>query len=116
MSASTAELRRHGERRARAPGGVSLRTRVQTRLNRHRLDKQLASGADPNADSLLYQRARELVGEQSRERVAESVERLLAELDSGARGFTSRAPIARVAIRDSRETLETALERLKTPA
>ena len=116
MNTATAELRRGGEPGARASDRVSLGTRVQTRLRRQRLDKELASGADPNANSLRYQRARELVGEQTRQRITASFERLLGEADSGLRGFSSRMPLARVAIQDSRVSLDTVVERLKTPA
>lgn len=97
-------------------GAASMGTRVRTRIHRHQIDKELASGADPNIDSLRHERARELVGEQNRERIATSLERLLAEVDSGPRTLSSRAPIARAAIRESRGTLETIVERLKAPA
>lgn len=116
LRAATAELSRRADRSARAPGGASLRTRVQIRLHRRRLDRELASGADPNAEALRYQRARELVDEQTRMRIAASLEGLLSEATSGPRGFSSRAPVARVAIRDSRASLDTVLERLNTAA
>lgn len=115
MSA-TAEVTRGANQKVRTSGAVSLGIRVRTRLHRHKLDKELASGADPNINSLRYERARELVGEQSCRRIAASLERLLAEVDSGPRAFSARVPIARAAIRDSRGNLDTIVERLKAPA
>jgi hypothetical protein len=115
MSA-TAEVTWGADQKARASGGASLGTRVRTRLHRHKLDKELASGADPNINSLRYERARELVGEQNRRRIAASLEQLLGEADSSPRAFTSRVPIARAAIRDSRGSLDTIVELLRTPA
>jgi hypothetical protein len=95
----------------------SLSNQVRARLRHHKLDKSLASGADPNTDSLRRERARQLVGEKTRHEVAAHVERLLVEADSPPRGlFTPRVPIARAAIRDSRWNLETIVERLKAPA
>lgn len=98
-------------------GASPLRVRVRARLQRRRLDRELASGTDPNTDPARRERARELVGEKTRRQIAACLERLLAEADSAPRGaYTSRMPIARTAIRDSRLDLETIVERLKAPA
>lgn len=115
MSA-TAEATRSANRKVRTLGAVSLRTRVQTRLHRNTLDRELAAGNDPNSGTVRHERARELVGEKTRRQFAAGLERLLAEADSGPRGFTSKVPIARAAIHDSRGDLETIVERLKAPA
>ncbi len=115
MSA-TAEMTRGLDQKARTPGAASFRTVIRTRLHRHRLDKELASGADPNADPLRRERAQELVGEKTRRRLAESLERLLTEAYSSSSPFSSKAPIARAAIRDSYGEMETIVERLKAPA
>jgi len=115
MSATT-EAARGLNQKARTSVGVPFGTRVRTRLHRHKLDKELAYGADPNVNSVRYERARELVGEQSRRRIAASLEKLLTEADSAPRAFSSRVPIARAAIRDSRVSLDMVVERLKAPA
>jgi hypothetical protein len=115
MSA-TAEVRRGVVQKVRPPGSGSLRTRIRARLHRHRLDSELASGADPNIDPIRRERAQDLLGEETRHRVAASLESLLAEADSPAHGLTAKAPIARAAIRESRWDLETIIERLKAPA
>lgn len=100
----------------RAPDAGKLATRFRTRLHRHGLDRELASGADPNSDPLRRARARALVRSDSRIKVAASVERLIAEASSPPRPFTPRVPIARPAIRDCGAELETIVERLKAPA
>ena len=97
------------------PAG-SARTRIRTRIRRHRLDRELISGTDPNTDPLLKERAGELVGERCRRQIAAGLERLLASADSPPLPFTSQVPIARAAIRDSRSALEAIVERLSTPA
>lgn len=116
MNATTEVTRSPGQRN-RGAGTSSLSNRVRARLRRHKLDKALASGADPNTDLLRCERAQELVGEKTRHEIAVCLERLLAEADSAPRRLcTSRVPIARAAIRDSRWALETIVERLKAPA
>jgi hypothetical protein len=97
------------------PAGSS-RTRIRTWLHRHRLDRELISGTDPNTDPLLKGRARELVGQRCRRQLARSLERLLASADSPPLPLTSQVPIARAAIRDSRSDLGAIVERLSTPA
>jgi hypothetical protein len=115
MSA-TAEVTRSPNQKTRGAGASSLTNRLRARLHRHKLDKALAYGADPNTDSLRRERAQELVGEKKRHEIAACLERLLVEADSPPHGlFSSRVPIARAAIRDSRWDLETIVERLKAP-
>ena len=55
------------------------RVRVRTWLRRHKLDLQLAAGADPNLDPMLRQRALELLDPESRRRLAISLEELAAK-------------------------------------
>jgi hypothetical protein len=92
------------------------RIRLRTRLHRARLDRELAKGIDPNGDPLRRERAQELVGERCRRRLAATLESLGVEAESSAHLFTSRIPLARAAIRDSREELNVIIERLTTPA
>jgi hypothetical protein len=102
--------------KVRAPAATPLATRVRVRLRRHKLDKRLAAGDEPNLDPLLRERARELVGDRCRRQVAESLELLLEDAGSGPRAFSSRVPPARAAIRDSRADLEAIVARLRAPA
>ncbi|MGN6815699.1 MAG: hypothetical protein ACTHK3_06385 [Solirubrobacterales bacterium] len=96
---------------ARLPS-PTLRFRV--RLRRHKLERQLAAGADPNATDELRERARQLVAEESRRSIAASLRRFLEDASSRPRPFSSRVPIARNAIRDSRGDIEGIIERLDT--
>lgn len=99
----------------RTQDGSALSTRVRTRLHRHKLDAELAAGADPNVEPLRRGRARELINGKTRHKIAQSIERMLAEADAAPRLPTSRVPIARSAIRDSHPDLEALVERLKAP-
>lgn len=97
---------------ARLPS-PTLRFRV--RLRRHKLDRQLATGANPNATDELRERARQLVAEESRRSIAASLRRFLVDASSRPRAFSSRVPIARDAICESRWDIEGIIERLDTP-
>jgi hypothetical protein len=114
MNATTEVLAgtsRQNDRTAASP----LRTRLRTRLHRNRLDVELAKGADPNGETLRARRARQLTSEETRQRIAASLERLLAEADEAPRPFSSKVPIARAQIRDCRWDIEGLVERLKAP-
>jgi hypothetical protein len=103
--------------RYRPGAGTTLGVRLRARFNRHRLDADLAAGADPNLDPLRRARAQELVGEKTRRETAASIEQLLADASAPPRiALTSRVPISKPAVRDSRPGLEAIVERLKTPA
>ena len=88
MSATTAVVRA-GAASIRPATATPLRIRLRTRLHRHRLDKELASGADPNVDPLCSERARQLPAKRRGTRIAASLERLLAEADSAPRALSS---------------------------
>jgi hypothetical protein len=115
MNASTEAIPGTGQKVRRVPRTPPA-VRIQTRLHRGRLDHELVSGADPNLDPLRHERARQLIGEGWRRRCAASLELLLAEADSSPRPFSPKVPIARAAIRDSRSSLDTVVERLRAPA
>jgi len=114
MSA-TLEATRSAGQVGRTPGAASLNIRLRTRLHHHKVDRQLASGADPKSDLVRQARAQQLVGQEIRRKLAASLERLLAAAYAGPRPFTSKVPIARAAIRDSRWDLDTIVERLRAP-
>jgi hypothetical protein len=115
MSA-TVEATRELDQEVRRSREPSLGTRIRVRLNHHRIDRELARGADPNTDPLRYERARELVGDESRRRLGAGLEGLLAAADTGPIRFSSKVPVARLAIRESRPDIETIVERLSPPA
>jgi hypothetical protein len=115
MSA-TFEATREMDQEVRRSREASLGTRIRVRLQHHRIDGELARGADPNTDPLRYERARELVGDESRRRLGSGLERLVAAADAEPIRFSSRVPIARMAIRDSLPDMENIIERLHAPA
>jgi hypothetical protein len=90
--------------------------RLKALIQSRRLDEELASGADPNADALRHERAAELVERRTRRRIAASLKEALAEAEAPRRPFSVRAPIARAAIRNSREDVEDVVNRLSGPA
>ncbi len=89
--------------------------KLKAMLHTRRLDQELASGADPNTDPLRHQRALELVEEETRRRIAANLRRALAEAEAPRSPFSVKAPIARAAIRDSREDVEDVADRLSDP-
>jgi hypothetical protein len=115
MSATT-EAVTSASRKLRRADTTPRRIRFLSRVHRHRLDRELAAGADPNDDPLRGERARALVGERERGVLAASLERLIADAETPPRPFSSRAPLARTAIRDSRGDLEQLVERLRASA
>jgi hypothetical protein len=94
-----------------APSNVRFRVRLQ----RHKLDRQLAMGADPNTNALLRERARQILTEKNRRSIAASLRRFLDDASSRPRPFSSRVPIARKAICDSRWDIEEIIRRLNAP-
>jgi hypothetical protein len=115
MNASTHTIPGARHKVRRAPQ-TPLPIRVRTRLHRGRLDREIVSGADPNLGPLRRERAHQLVGDEWRRRSATNLERLLVEADSPPHPFNPRVPLARAAIRDSRWSLDTIVERLRAPA
>jgi hypothetical protein len=93
-----------------------LRLRILTRLRRHRLDRQLAEGADPNASPALRERSRQLLSDEGRCQVATGLQGFLDDAFADSWPPSSRVPIAREAIRDSRWDIEEVVERLTAPA
>jgi hypothetical protein len=89
---------------------------LMARLTSKRLDQELADGADPNTDPLRHERARELVEDRTRHRIAANLRRALAEAEAPRSPFSVKAPIARRALRDSREDVEDVVDRLNGPA
>jgi hypothetical protein len=90
--------------------------RFHVRLKRHKLDRQLAAGANPNASDCLRERSRQLVTEESRRSIAASLRRFLDDASSGSASLSSQVPIARDAIRASRWDIEEIIERLDAPS
>jgi hypothetical protein len=95
---------------------MPLSVQIPTRVLRNRLDRQLAAGADPNVSVLLHERARQLLTEENRRAIAARLRALMEDAAAEPRSFSSRVPIARNAIRDSRWDIEEIIEQLTSPA
>jgi len=115
MSA-TVETVARGDRKLRPAARTSLRIRLQALARRGRLDRELAAGADPNATALRRERAHRLLSDRMRGDLAQALENLLADAERSPKPFSSRVPIARAAIRDSRWDIESIVQRLREPA
>lgn len=90
--------------------------RLKAMIQARRLDRELADGADPNADPLRHERAQELVDRRTRRRIAAGLRDVLAEAETPRGPFSVKAPVARAAIRDSRKDVEDVATRLSGPA
>jgi hypothetical protein len=90
--------------------------KLKALLHTNRLDEDLACGADPNSDPLRHERALELLEAETRRRIAANLRQALAEAEAPRRPFSVKAPIARAALRDSREDVEDVADRLASPA
>jgi hypothetical protein len=92
----------------RPRGRTRLRalSRAKAALFRGRIDAELARGADPEGDPALARRARQLTRARYRRRLAASVDRLVAEIDSDPSGYRSSAvPVRRDQVAEARGTL-----------
>jgi hypothetical protein len=72
---------------------------MRMRLHCHRLDRQLAAGADPAADPELLHRAGELATGKQRYRLAAVLDRIYTEAEGPPVPFETSAPLARGPIR-----------------
>jgi hypothetical protein len=78
--------------------GARLRTRLRSRLQARRLDRELASGRDPSSSEALELRARHLLSETFRTRLADGLETVICRASSPP-VFSSKAPINRRGVR-----------------
>jgi hypothetical protein len=81
-------------------------------LSRARLDRDLARGADPDADPVRAYRAGQLTTMGMRRRIAAGIERVLEEADSARAGMSSEAPIQNRLVRDARPALHMLIDTL----
>jgi hypothetical protein len=80
-------------------------------FSRHRLDQQLAEGADPTSSSQLELRARQLV--QEREQLAARIDRVLAIAHRPRQAFTAQVPLRRAAVLEAEDDLRALTVRLR---
>jgi hypothetical protein len=93
-----------GKHRARVipsrTGGLraALRARLRSRLQGRRLDRELACGKDPSSSEALELRARHLLSEMVRGRLADGLETAVRRASSPP-VFSSKAPVNRRGVR-----------------
>jgi hypothetical protein len=92
--------------------GVSLGTRIRTRLRRNRLDDELARGADPGATAQLSLRAAQLRSHKERSRLANALVETLGEARRGE-PVTLRVRPQRAEVRASADDLLALVARLR---
>lgn len=98
---------------ATSPQRYSIAARVRERLYARRLDRELASGADPSASPELALRARRLCRPAYRTVIANGLEGAVAAADAGPRGLSAAAPVASAAVAEARPELEAVIAELR---
>jgi hypothetical protein len=89
-----------------------MRTAVEVRLHRNRLDRELAAGRRPDDSPAHALRARQLVGARSRRQLADGLRRLIASAEARRPAYTAAIPPRRAEVRAARGVLDALRERL----
>ncbi len=92
----------------------SLRLWLRTSVNRAKLTRALAEGADPGASDELALRARQLTSERHRKTLARSLRRSIVEAHRPARTRGVVSIIDRRAVLDAEPAIAEVIERLLT--
>jgi hypothetical protein len=92
---------------------VGLFDRLKSRLRASGLDRELANGASPDSSVALALRARELAQPRQGRRLADALDRIVADADPSM-AVRPRVPIDRGAIRSTRGELRTLAGRLRS--
>lgn len=99
----------------RVAAGRRLLLRARVWLEHSSLDRRLARGASPAEDATLELRADQLTHPRTREALASSLERALADADQARPSLSAAIPVRRSAIRSARWELVALIERLRAP-
>jgi hypothetical protein len=106
---------RHGHGTA-SPSKTKRLTSPTTALrawwSQARLDRDLAAGADPAADSRLSVRARGLASARMRRRIAGSFRSVIEDAESTRKGMSSEAPAQDRIVREAEPALRTLADAL----
>jgi hypothetical protein len=94
---------------------ASFGDRLAIRLRGARLDRELASGASPDASVRLSLRARLLGRTSTRIALARRMREVIAEAERGPGAITARMPVCRRKVLDARPELEELAARLTAP-
>ena len=90
--------------------------RVLARVHHCRLDRDLARGASPEANTLLALRAQYLVCPALRHRLASTFAAIIAEANGpAARPGRMRVPVRRSCVRDAADLVHALVDRLLAP-
>jgi hypothetical protein len=92
---------------------LNLRERAVLSLRSSQIDADLAAGAPPEASSLHMRRACWLVAPHTREMLAMSWTRALADVDRPRRGISGRVPVCRTAVRDAAAEIDELISALR---
>jgi hypothetical protein len=97
--------------------GAPLTLRLTVRVNRGRLDRQIAAGCPCESSAALVLRVRQLIQPGTRQRVARDLRGFVKYVDRvGSRPDFSAVVIERAAVRASREAILGLAERFAGPA
>lgn len=110
---ATTVLTMRGE--AVAARRVGLRERLAARLRAHRLDRELAAGAAPDADVALALRAAALIAPAQRSMLARSLRRIVRDARERPAALIVRAPVTRRTALAAAEDLDALARRLVAP-
>jgi hypothetical protein len=94
---------------------VRLRDRLAARWRARRLDRELAAGAEPDADVLRTLRAAALIAPAERSMLARSLRRILRDADDRRAAVVRRAPVRRRTALGAAEELDALARRLVSP-
>ncbi len=98
-----------------SPTSARLRARwlsTRAQIGQTRLDRELASGANPDSDPLLQARARHLLSRDAREQIASTIDRILRPSDRAAL-YSARVPVCSPAVREAEPALAMLADRLR---
>ncbi len=112
---SVATLRGRTSHRTVPPPPAGRRLRLTVALHRHRLDNELARGADRGSSPALGLRAAQLVEDRTRRRIARSLRSAVREAESPRAPFGSAVPVRRDTTAAVRSAMLGLAERLEGP-
>jgi hypothetical protein len=95
---------------------ASFAATLTRQLRTAALDRELAAGAKLRGNPLLQRRGERLCSRRRRDRLADEIERLLADAQERPRGVAAAIPFSRAEVRDARIPLSDLACRLRSEA
>jgi hypothetical protein len=96
-------------------GRPSRMMRLRIRLKRHRLDRELLAGSEPNRDPLILERARQLTDRSARADLAGLLERVLNICNQPESRLRGAVSIQRGSVRAAAPDFENLIDLLRGP-